>query len=199
MADGKIRIWRREFIEIRGADYGRPAPKLSVPKRLSPQDFDWEKSTTVTLWQENTRAIADPRLRKFPPRRATFSLELSKDDVVRVLCGGASNLPSVKELPEKSPVEEAVVEPAVETVAEPAVKAVAKKRLTIGEQARAATALGKKLNEKPQISKAEAKHFLSDMGLPLNGRPFQRVWEKARLRAGLSEKARPGRKRKSLR
>jgi hypothetical protein len=97
------------------------------------------------------------------------------------------------------PVLEAVAEPVVEAVAEPTVKAGAKKRPTIGEETRAAIALAQELEVKPQISKAKAKQFLSDMGLALDGRPFQRVWANARVRAGLPITARAGRKRKSPR
>jgi hypothetical protein len=97
------------------------------------------------------------------------------------------------------PVVEAVAEPVLEAAAEPTVKAGAKKRPTIGEETRAAIALAQELEVKPQISKAKAKQFLSDMGLALDGRPFQRVWANARVRAGLPITARAGRKRKSPR
>jgi hypothetical protein len=97
------------------------------------------------------------------------------------------------------PVVEAVAEPVVEAVSEPTVKAGTKKRPTIGEETRAAIALAQELEVKPQISKAKAKQFLSDMGLALDGRPFQRVWANARVRAGLPITARAGRKRKSPR
>lgn len=97
------------------------------------------------------------------------------------------------------PVVEALAEPVVEAVTEPAVKAGAKKRPTVGEETRAAIALAQELEVKPQISKAKAKQFLSDMGLALDGRPFQRVWANARVRAGLPIAARAGRKLKSPR
>jgi hypothetical protein len=97
------------------------------------------------------------------------------------------------------PVVEAVTEPVVEAATEPAVKAGAKKRPTIREETRAAIALAQELEVKPQISKAKAKQFLSDIGLALDGRPFQRVWANARVRAGLPIAARAGRKRKSPR
>ena len=53
LADRKIPI-RPEILEIYGSR-GLPlgAPALRVPRRLTPRDFDWEKSATVTPWQEN--------------------------------------------------------------------------------------------------------------------------------------------------
>jgi hypothetical protein len=89
LADRKIPI-RPEILEIYGSR-GLPlgAPALRVPRRLTPRDFDWEKSVTVTPWQENMDAIALPRLRHTrPPRQIVLSIELSTRDVRRVLCGG---------------------------------------------------------------------------------------------------------------
>jgi hypothetical protein len=150
-------------------------------------------------------------------------IEVSTKDVIRTLCAGPSGVSSTKprdlshtrQLPEASlvnetaakplaeaaaePVAEAAAEPVIEAIAEPAVEVGTPKRLTIGEETRATVALAQELEKKPEMSKAEAKQFLSDMRLPLDGRPFQRVWANARVRAGLPGAARPGPKRKSPR
>jgi hypothetical protein len=175
-----------------------------VPPDLIPDDIDWVNSRPKCPWLDQHRFLV--RIDK---------IEVSTKDVIRTLCvgpsgvssSGPSDLSSTRGPSEASLVNEAAAEPRVEAAAEPVleaaaeptVKAGAKKRPTIGEETRAAIALAQELEVKPQISKAKAKQFLSDMGLALDGRPFQRVWANARVRAGLPITARAGRKRKSPR
>jgi hypothetical protein len=203
---------------------GRPR----VPPDLIPDDIDWVNSRPKCPWLDQHRflvridkievstkdvirtlCVGPSGVSSTGPSdlssRETFEASLvneaAADPGVEAAAEPsveAAAQPSVEAAAEPPPIE-TVAEPVVEAVAEPAVEARAKKRLTAGEETRAAIALGQELEQKPQISRATAKQFLSDMGLVLDGRPFQRVWVNARVRAGQPIRARAGRKRKSPR
>jgi hypothetical protein len=135
-------------------------------------------------------------------------IEFSTKDVIQTLCvgssgfssaGPSSNFSPAGELLAASLANEAAAEPPVEMVAGPAVEAGAKRQLTIGEETRAPIALEQGLRANDQMSIEDAKFFLCEAGLPLDGRPFRRVWANARVRAGLSRTAKRGRKPKSRR
>jgi hypothetical protein len=115
IADRKICI-RNEILQI----YGEPRLPLEllVPRRLSPQDFDWEKSVTVTPWQEHISDL-DRRLRPGRlPRRVTFSVEVSMHGIVRV-CGrypSESANKDSEDVPSKRAADEENLAIAVETL-----------------------------------------------------------------------------------
>ena len=50
-----------------------------------------------------------------------------------------------------------------------------------------------------KLKRSDAASMLKQAGLTITGRPFDRVWRKARVQAGLPEKAPPGRPKKSPR
>jgi hypothetical protein len=56
--------------------------------------------------------------------------------------------------------------------------------------------LAGQLKNTPDLTRADAQSFLEQCGLTMTGRPFRRVWSKARVEAGLPEKASAGRRRK---
>jgi hypothetical protein len=69
---------------------------------------------------------------------------------------------------------------------------------TAGDETAAIKALASHLRINPQLNRAEAQSWLRAQGVNLADRGFQsRVWPRARERAGLEAKARPGRKRRS--
>jgi hypothetical protein len=171
-----------------------------VPIDLSPDELDWENSRPKHPWLDKHGFLV-----------GIDKIEFSTKDVIQTLCvgpsgvssaGPSSNFSPTGELPEACLANEAVAEPPVETVAEPAVEAVAepaveagaKKPLTIGEETRATIALEQGLRANDQMSTEDAKLFLREASLPLDGRPFRRVWANARVRAGLSRTAKRGRK-----
>jgi hypothetical protein len=153
LADRKIPI-RPEILQIYGSR-GLPlgAPALRVPRRLTPRDFDWKKSVTVTPWQENMNAIALRRLRDTrSARQIILSIELSTRDVVRVLCAGR--------LPSQAPNEDS--------------RSVPSKSAT---ESVATKALASQLRDNPDLKRADAKTWCAAAGYQLSARGFQsRVW-----------------------
>jgi hypothetical protein len=65
------------------------------------------------------------------------------------------------------------------------------------KESAAKKALAGHLKNTPDLTRADAQSFLQQSGLTMTGRPFHRVWSKARVEAGLPEKASAGRRRKS--
>ena len=57
--------------------------------------------------------------------------------------------------------------------------------------------LARHLRDLPNLKRADAQSLLQQSGFTITGRPFHRVWSKARVDAGLPEKAPGGRRRKS--
>ena len=57
--------------------------------------------------------------------------------------------------------------------------------------------LARHFRDTPNLTRSDAENVLRDVGLMITGRPFDRVWRKARLQAGLPETASAGRPRKS--
>jgi hypothetical protein len=101
MADQKI------LVRVRRIQGSGPYFRLRVPNRLSPQDFDWERSVTITPWPEDMH-VALARLRYAPPaRQVTLSIELSTQHVVRVLCGGRYPSQSANDDSNRAPSESA--------------------------------------------------------------------------------------------
>ena len=174
LADRKISI-RPEILQIYGSR-GLPlgAPALRVPRRLSPQDFDWEKSVTVTPWQENMNAIALRRLRHTrSARQIILSIELSTRDVVRVLCGGR--------LPSQSPNEDFA--------------AVSRQSLrpNPSRQKRWLRSSG----TTQTLKRADAKTWCAAAGYQLSARGFQsRVWPGRANSPACQQLDSPGRKRR---
>jgi hypothetical protein len=151
-------------------------PKLLVPRDLSSDDIDWEKSRPKKPWRDNNGFLVH-----------IGKLELSTADAVRVLCGGTS----VRRLPEESS--------AGKVVDEPVAPVAPRKRTKAADEARAMRALEAELRINDQMRAAEAMSFCTRMDISLGDRAFRRVWRNARVQAGFTPNARAGRPRKSLR
>ena len=109
MADQKIPVRVRR---LQGSGSNEPLPhfRLRVPNWLSPQDFDWERSVAITPWPE-AMPVAMARLRYAPPaRQVTLSIELSTQDLARVLCGGRYPSQSANDDSNRAPSESAARE-----------------------------------------------------------------------------------------
>jgi hypothetical protein len=119
IADKKIKI-RYKILQVFGSGgLALPPPLLGIPGRLGPQDFDWEKSVTVTPWQERIHRV-ETRVRPSRyPRQAIISIELSRASVVRVLCGGRPSSQTPNELSglerAKPPAQQEILASATET------------------------------------------------------------------------------------
>jgi hypothetical protein len=165
------------------------------PIDLSPDELDWENSRPKRIFLDKHGFLVGIDKIEFSTKDVIQTLRVGPSGVSSA--GPSSNFSPAGELLEASLANEAAAEPPVETVAGPAVEAGAKRRLTIGEETRATIALEQGLRANDQMSIKDAKFFLREAGLPLDGRPFQRVWANARVRAGLSRTAKRGRKPKS--
>ena len=125
-------------------------------------------------------------------------IELLAADVIRVLCrggfssdpGGASGVASIESGLERLPTQ---LQRALS--AANATRAV-KKKLTTAAEARVIRTLAQKLRIKPHMATADVKRICSNMGLSLSVSGFRRVWQRARIEAGLDARTRRGLKPK---
>jgi hypothetical protein len=63
--------------------------------------------------------------------------------------------------------------------------AVKKKQTTAAAEARVINTLAQQLRIKPHTATADAKRICTNMGLSLSVSGFRRVWQRARMEAGL--------------
>jgi hypothetical protein len=71
-----------------------------------------------------------------------------------------------------------------------------KKQPTTAVEASVINTLAQQLRIKPHMAAADAKRFCSNMGLALSLSGFRRIWQRARIEAGLDARARRGPKPK---
>jgi hypothetical protein len=154
-------------------------PSLLVPRDLSPDDIDWEKSRPKKPWRDNNGFLVQ-----------IGKLEVSTKDVMRVLYRKASSVSPIQSLP---------ADPAEKVVDEPVAAVAPKKKTTAADEARAVKALEAQLEINKHLSAKAARDYCESMGIRLGDRPFRRAWRKARGRKNLPLTARPGRPRKSSR
>jgi hypothetical protein len=82
----------------------------------------------------------------------------------------------------------------------PQIVASARRRKTALDETSAIEALASHLKSNPELTRAQAEQCCKAFGYAVSDRGFQnRVWPKARVQAGLPEKALPGRREKSSR
>ena len=206
LSDGKLRArYRVERVqtpyglEVSRRAFGHPRIGLdqpdiiglpSVPQDLSPDEIDWESSRPKRPWLDKHGFLV-----------GIAKLEILTADVIRVLCGGAQRV-STSDTRAEEPLAKKVLEEPITTAAEepvfeqPLTTAAKGRRPTAADEGRAAKALEAQLRLDHNMSVAGAKKFCSEIGPSLGGRPFGRVWRKARVAAGLDRTAKAGRKRK---
>ena len=158
-----------------------------VPMNLDRTDIAWQSSRPKKPWRDRNKNVV-----------YISRIELLAADVIRILCrggfssdpGGASGVASIESGVERLPTRLqgalSVVNPTL---------AVKKKPTTASEE-RVIKTLAQQLRIKPHMATADVKRFCSNMGLSLSVGGFQRVWQRARIEAGLEAGARRGPKPK---
>jgi hypothetical protein len=171
VADRKIRV----RVRIAASDHARGGQvfcggNFRVPVHLAPGDFDWIQSCPLSPW------LIGPRWGE--QREPAWAR-------------GWENRPL--DLIELSTVDVSKVLCGGEIAADNATPATTKR-----ENA-AIRDLAVQLKNNPQMARASAMAWLKQVDHNLGKRAFDRVWSRARERAGLSRIAAPGRKPKSSR
>jgi hypothetical protein len=142
-----------------------PHRNVGVPSHLSTDDLDWSRSCPLKAWPigpvgpESYEWVAGWK------DRPIDLLELSTNDVSRILCGSHSDGTDSKEAHRTAVT-------------------------TVGQETKAIHALATHLKENPNLKRKEAVTWCRNQGFALSGRGFQdRVWPDAREAAGLTKKS----------
>jgi hypothetical protein len=161
-----------------GADreiVGRPLN----PADLGPDDIDWANSRPKNPWRDVRGFLVQIE-----------KIEVSTQDVIRVLCREESGDSLRHALRKASPEKKTNDKP---------VAATAKKTATIAVKTRAIKALREMLKINRDLRTKEAKGYCESIGISLGDGPFRRAWQTARVQEEMTPTARPGRPRKSSR
>jgi hypothetical protein len=173
-ADRKIKV---RVTIAQNADSFRGEPfsgrNVGVPHHLSPDDFDWSRSSPLKPWSIGPVGPQHYTWIGGWKDRPIDLIELSTSDVSRILCGGLDNDTDKKEARRTTVT-------------------------TVNQETNATHALASHLRKNPNLKREEAATWCQEQRFTLSRRSFQnRVWPDAREDAGLPRRAPPGRKNKS--